>query len=239
MSLEWIVLTNAWSRLGGRHAVCKFAGKPSTAAQQTARHTRLAAHAHVGRTRFARAEENILVIKELTTELMNDWFDFFENKAFEDHEEWHGCYCTAFYYPKPEEYSSTSNRRKDYAKWLIETGRMCGYIAYENGEVIGWVNSNDKSKYPRLHDLNDDKEKVLSIVCFLVGKEYRGKGIAQELLNRIINDAKGKGYSIIEAYPKKRAKSEYGNWNGPFEMYKKAGFSEYEIGKSKVVRRYI
>jgi hypothetical protein len=51
-------------------------------------------------------EDNKMVIKELSFELVNDWLDFFENRAFEDHEEWRGCYCTAFYYPKPEEYTS-------------------------------------------------------------------------------------------------------------------------------------
>lgn len=180
-----------------------------------------------------------MIIKELCIEQMDDWFDFFDNRAFTDHEEWKGCYCTAFYYPKPEEYSCSSNRRKDYAKWLIETGRMCGYLAYENGKVIGWVNANNKTKYPRLSSINDNKEKVLSIVCFIVEKEHRGKGIAQKLLNRIIGDAKEKDYLVIEAYPKKGAKSEYGRWNGPFEMYKRVGFSEFEIKKNKVVRKYL
>jgi GNAT superfamily N-acetyltransferase len=206
---------------------------------QKSRHIRLAGQPNVGRTRFARAEESILVIKELSNELINDWFDFFENRAFEDNEEWRGCYCTAFYYPKPEEYPSITNRRKDYAKWLIETGRMCGYLAYENGKVVGWVNSNDKTKYPRLSDIVKNEEKVLSIVCFLIEKEHRGKGIARKLLSSIIKDAKGRGYSIIEAYPKKKAKSEYGSWNGPYEMYKKSEFIDYEIGKTKVVRRYL
>src|SRR5512133_1628384 len=168
-----------------------------------------------------------MVIKELRLELLSDWLDCFENRAFEDHEEWRGCYCTAFYYPKPAEYSSQSNRRKDYAQWRIETGRMRGYMAYEKGKVVGWVNANDKSKYPRLGGMNDGKEKILSIVCFLVEKEHRGKGIARKLLNKVLEEAKEKGYSIIEAFPKKGAKSEYGRWNGPFEMYKGAGFSEY------------
>jgi predicted GNAT family acetyltransferase len=112
-------------------------------------------------------------------------------------------------------------------------------MAYVDGKVVGWVNSNNKAKYPRLSDTNDDKENVLSIVCFIVEKEHRGKGIAQRLLDKIIEGAKEKAYSVIEAYPKKGAKSEYGRWNGPFEMYKKAGFSEYEIGKNKVVRKYL
>ncbi len=178
-------------------------------------------------------------IKELTPETMLDWFDFFDNRAFSDHEEWNGCYCTAFYYPKPNEYINKSNKRKDYAKWLIENGRMKGYLAYEDGKVVGWVNTNEKKNYPRLLDIYDSKEKVLSIVCFIIQKEYRRKGIARRLLNRLIEDAKEKGYKIIEAYPKKRSKSEYGIWNGPYEMYIESKFVDYKIGKMNVVRKYI
>jgi hypothetical protein len=40
---------------------------------------------------------------------------------------------------------------------------MCGYIAIENEKIVGWVNSNNKTKYPRLDELNDNDEKVLSM----------------------------------------------------------------------------
>jgi ribosomal protein S18 acetylase RimI-like enzyme len=139
---------------------------------------------------------------------MSDWFDFFDNRAFIDNKEWKGCYCTAFYYPKPKEYVNPSDKRKDYAKWLIENGRMKGYLAYTDDKVVGWVNANEKKNYPRLDDIYDASEKVLSIVCFIVQKEYRRKGIAKQLLNRIVEDAKERGYLVIEAYPKKRSKSE-------------------------------
>ena len=180
-----------------------------------------------------------MLIKELTSETMADWFDFFDNQAFSDHEEWNGCYCTAFYYPKPEEYVSQTNKRKDYAKWLIESGRMKGYLAYEDKKVVGWVNTNEKKNFPRLSEIYDSNEKVLSIVCFIIQKEYRRKGIAKSLLNRIIEDAKERGYLIIEAYPKKRSKSEYGIWNGPYEMYIDSKFNDYKIGKTNVVRKYL
>ena len=178
-------------------------------------------------------------IKELNSETVNAWFDFFDNRAFLDHEEWKGCYCTAFYYPKPEEYKNVSNKRREYANWLIETKRMCGYLAFEEGSVIGWVNTNNKECFPRLKSITNFEEKVLSIVCFNIEKEKRGNGIANKLLERVIEDAPIQGYKIIESYPKKRAQSEYGKWNGPYEMYKKNGFEEYEIGKVKVLRRYL
>ena len=112
-------------------------------------------------------------------------------------------------------------------------------MAYEDGNVVGWVNTNEKQKYPRLDDINDASEKVLSIVCFIIQKEYRRKGIAKQLLSRIVEDAKERGYLVIEAYPKKRSKSEYGIWNGPYEMYIKSGFVDYKIGKVSVVRKYL
>ena len=177
-----------------------------------------------------------MVIKELTSSQMDDWFEFFDNRAFADHEDWNGCYCTAFYSPRPEEYGSPSKKRRDYAKWLIETGRMKGYLAYENGKIVGWVNTNDKRQFPRLSELMQDDDKVLSIVCFIVEKEHRRKGIAQKLLKRIMKDAKDKGFSIIEAYPKKKASSEFGTWNGPYEMYIKNGFDDYKIENTNVVR---
>lgn len=178
-----------------------------------------------------------MMISELNKDNICDWFDFFDNRAFLDHEEWNGCYCTAFYYPKPKEFVNQTYRRKEYAKWLIETGRMKGYMAYEDGSVVGWVNTNEKKNYPMLDHIYDASEKVLSIVCFIVQKEYRRKGIAKQLLSRIVEDAKGRGYSALEAYPKKRSKSEYGIWNGPYEMYIKSGFIDYNIGKVSVVRK--
>jgi GNAT superfamily N-acetyltransferase len=180
-----------------------------------------------------------MIIKELNIDTMSDWFDFFEKRAFLDHEEWNGCYCTAYYYPKPKEYANQTDRRKDYAKWLIETGRMKGYLAYADEEVVGWVNVNEKKYFPRLEDIYIGSEKVLSIVCFIVQKDYRRKGIAKQLLARIVEDAKERDYLVIEAYPKKRSKSEYGKWNGPYEMYIKSGFVDCKIGKVNVVRKNI
>lgn len=180
-----------------------------------------------------------MTIRELTPSLINDWFDFFENRAFEDHREWEGCYCTAFYYPKPEDYPAQSNRRKDFALWLVESGRLCGYMAYEEGRVIGWVSANRRGQFPRLAQMPSEKENILAIVCFIVEKAHRGKGVAKSLLNMVMENAKQRGFQVLEAYPKKGARSEYGRWNGPYELYKSAGFLDHQSGSTKVVRKYL
>ena len=44
-----------------------------------------------------------LTIKPLSSELADDYFDFFDNRAFTNHEEWSCCYCTYFHFDKERE----------------------------------------------------------------------------------------------------------------------------------------
>jgi GNAT superfamily N-acetyltransferase len=180
-----------------------------------------------------------MIIKTMKPENASDWFDFFDNRAFSDHPDWKGCYCTGPFTPRLKEYKSTNTIRKEYAKWLVEHDMMKGYLAYENGKVIGWCNVNMRSALPKYDDNSKDSESVLSIACFMVEKEYRRKGIAQKLLDRIIKDAREQGIRVIEAYPRKKAQTESGSFHGPYSMYEKNGFMSEKIKGMDVVRRYL
>jgi len=180
-----------------------------------------------------------MIIKTLKDENASDWFDFFDNRAFADHQDWKGCYCTGPFMPRLEEYHGQNSNRKEYAKWLIENGIMKGYLAYEGGKVIGWCNVNMKSAFPEYNGFSEKSENVISIACFMVQKEYRRKGIAQRLLKRIIKDAQEKGIKIIEAYPRIKAQTEYGNFHGAYSMYEKNGFILEKKEGVAVVRRYL
>jgi GNAT superfamily N-acetyltransferase len=180
-----------------------------------------------------------MIIKAMRRENASDWFDFFDNRAFADHLDWKGCYCTGPFMPRLAEYSSKSRIRRNYAKWLIENGIMKGYLAYEDGKVVGWCNVNKRSVFPKLKGVSEDGEDILSIACFLVEKEYRRKGIAQKLLDRIMMDAKKEGIRVIEAYPRKRARTDYGNYHGVYSMYEKSGFQTGKVKGRDVVRMYL
>src|SRR5512133_1489164 len=101
-----------------------------------------------------------MIIKVMKDENASDWFDFFDNRAFADHQDWKGCYCTGPFTPRLKEYGRKSPIRKEYAKWLIEHGRMKGYLAYENGKVIGWCNVNRKSALPKYDDDSEENADV-------------------------------------------------------------------------------
>ena len=96
-----------------------------------------------------------------------------------------------------------------------------------------------KSVFPKYNDASEESTNVISIACFMVQKEYRGKGIAQKILERIIRDAQAEGIRIIEAYPRIKAQTESGNFHGPYSMYEKNGFKPEKIKGIDVVRKYL
>lgn len=178
-----------------------------------------------------------MLIKRLTAELCGDWLDFFDHRAFADHTEWGHCYCTCFLKPQFPEYTQTPFINREYAIWLIKNGLMRGYLVYDNGTVIGWCNVNQKNHFPKFSDRQEAND-ILSVVCFVIQKEYRGKGIAYKILEEIIGDAQKEGIKIVEAYPNRRARSAFGNYHGSYKMYAKYGFIE-DTTQRNAVRKYL
>lgn len=196
-------------------------------------------------------------IKPLAPELADDFFDFFDNRAFSDHAEWSCCYCTFFHVDKALEEciedkikadkSEGTLRRilKNTAAEFINENTLCGYLAYADGVPVGWCNANDKKTFSRL-DYNEQKsaficesgsEKIKSVVCFTVAPEYRGKGIATALLKSVVADAASEGYDAVEAYPRLRDNRDIFDYNGPVRLYEKAGFTEFARQDNIIIMR--
>ncbi len=109
--------------------------------------------------------------------------------------------------------------------------REPGLVAYRDGEAVGWVSVGPRDDYDRLVHSKVlapiDDRPVWSIVCFVVGRKSRGKGIATALLDAAINYAAEHGARLLEAYPvdtdgaRVPAASAY---KGTVGMFEKAGF---------------
>lgn len=174
-------------------------------------------------------------IEKLDKNLSNDFFRYFDDIAFVDHKEWSWCYCTYFHCDEKTregwaEKEDGHNQSRNYAKKLIENEEMQGYLAYQNNNIVGWCNTNDKINFSgltaRKELWNEDEKgiKIKSIVCFLIAPEMRGKGVATKILERICDDAKSEGYKYLEAYPHHNEKTVYMNYFGYYSMYEKKGF---------------
>ncbi len=182
-------------------------------------------------------------IKALCGELKDDYFYFFDNIAFSDHEEWSWCYCAYDHMNKETENSLDGKGKegiRNYAGDLIDKGVLRGYLLYIDGMPEGWCNVGEKSSYLRLNENKaiqfDDFKKIKAITCFIIGSSHRRKGLATKLLAKVCEDARDEGYDCVEAYPKKSG-DIYANYPGYVAMYEKNGFSAYsETEKSYVMR---
>ena len=79
--------------------------------------------------------------------------------------------------------------------------------------------------------------KTISIVCFEIAPEYRGKGIASAFIDRVCSDAKTKGYAAVEGYAKLSDERNDFDYQGPVRLYQKAGFVEAARENGQVVMR--
>ena len=79
--------------------------------------------------------------------------------------------------------------------------------------------------------------KTVSIVCFEIASEYRGKGIASAFIERVCNDSKEKGYVAVEGYAKLSEERDDFDFQGPVHLYKKAGFVEVARENGQAIMR--
>ena len=184
-----------------------------------------------------------IVVRKLTMDLKDAYLYFFDNMVFDENPDRLKCYCYDFHFLGDVE-SCTRAQSRSAVMELISTDNLKGYLAFKNEKVIGWCNANDRSNYQRLirdYDFVDNQDdKVCSIVCFLIHPEYRRQGIAQSLLEKIITDSTNKSFDYFEAYPKKSELSCEGNFKGPLELYKRFDFNIHrEYNNGYVMRKEI
>ena len=126
----------------------------------------------------------------------------------------------------------------------IMSGTHNGFIAYGDGQPVGWVNAGIKDNYRLIMENEeigyDQEKKVGAIVCFVIDHKHRGKGIAKALLNAACKDFEDSGYDYIEAYPLKSPRNEAENYHGPLQMYLGYGFEiTKELENVSVVTKYL
>ena len=174
-------------------------------------------------------------IYKLTPDRLEDYLWFFENRAHADNDMWATCYCI--------DYCSVANAdadlrahevRRGAAVDYVNLGAIQGYLAYVDGKVVGWCNTNRKADCMECVGVRqevfpepqgDVPRDVKSIFCFTVDPDMRGKGIAEALLRRVIADAPGEGYTVLEGYPNRGESDMYYDYVGPMKLYEKLGFA--------------
>lgn len=190
-----------------------------------------------------------LTIKQLLPELANDYFDFFENRAFTDDPPYR-CYCQMYQMTKEQAQAAIDNANgadmglvsRNVAEQQIKSGILRGYLAFDGDVAIGWCNANDKANFPPEgctgeHFFVPAEKREKAVVCFEIAPEYRGKGVATALLQRVINDATEEGYIAVEGFPVLRSERYEWDCTGPVRLFEKAGFIKISEKDGKAVMR--
>jgi GNAT superfamily N-acetyltransferase len=115
------------------------------------------------------------------------------------------CWCMYFRIPTKEFQENKPDGNKKMMKQLVDKGMPQGLIAFINKEPAGWIAFAPREDYMKLENTRifkplDDKP-VWSITCFFVKKEFRHKGLSQQLIKGAVDFAKRKKIKILEAYP--------------------------------------
>lgn len=109
-----------------------------------------------------------------------------------------------------------------------------GLLCYDNSEAIAWCSIAPRESYRELSGDNS-MTNVWSLVCFFIKKEYRQKGITEELIKQAIKYAKDNGANYVEAYPVDPDSPSY-RFMGFKPMFDKLGFDlKHKAGQ----RRYV
>jgi GNAT superfamily N-acetyltransferase len=103
-------------------------------------------------------------------------------------------------------FANVSETREGFRR-LVDEARdpAPGLIAYQDGRAVGWVSVGPRADYGRLVHSKVrpaiDPLPVWSIVCFVVSKSVRGRGLSTLLLDAAVAYARDRGAPGLEAYP--------------------------------------
>ncbi|WP_188509327.1 GNAT family N-acetyltransferase [Conyzicola nivalis] len=117
-----------------------------------------------------------------------------------------------------------------------------GLIAYVDDEPAGWVAVEPRGNYPRLQRSRIvttgsaqawGDASVWSVVCFVVRRDFRRRGVSSRLLDAAVEHAKAGGARVVEGYPVDLAGitgSPAGSlYHGTVSMFEAAGFEEIAV----------
>lgn len=169
-------------------------------------------------------------IHPLTSERMSDLAALFDQGG---DPKW--CWCAYFRLRSVNFSSSTAADNRAVLEDAVEStgaqGRAPGLVAYRDGEPVGWVSLGPRTDYERLVHSRVlapvDETPVWSIVCFVVGRQTRGEGLASALLEAAISYARGHGATTLEAYPIDTGGERVPSaqvYKGTLSMFERAGF---------------
>ena len=155
-------------------------------------------------------------------------------KLFESRGGPHNCWCMVW--RNMNEGTDRANKadKKASLKSHVDNGFPVGLLCYDNSEPIAWCSVAPRESYRELSG-DSSLTDVWSLVCFFIKREYRQKGVNEELIRESIKYAKDNGARYMEAYPVDRGSPSY-RFMGFKPTFDKLGFDfKHKAGQRRFV----
>ena len=129
------------------------------------------------------------------------------------------------------------NNRAALGQEVATTTEAIGLLGYINDEPVGWTRVQPRTSLPgitgnrALEQLLDDDQHAWWVTCFVVRREYRGRGVGEELLLAAVDWARDHGGSVLDGHPVdvaalKATPAPSAVFTGTLAMFAHAGFTE-------------
>ena len=170
-----------------------------------------------------------LTIVPLTPERLDDLAELFAEPG---DPRW--CWCASFRVRRAVGRVPPDENRAVLTE-ATERGPAPGLVAYRDGRAIGWVSLGPRDRFVKLGTrayggaTEPAGGEVWSIVCFVIARRVRGKGLGGVLLEAAIEHARAHGATMLEAYPVDTGGAHIPPpqaYKGTMAMFERAGFVE-------------
>ncbi len=172
-------------------------------------------------------------IKPLGPELAQTFVEYLGNLDFHHAPHWSTCFCRFYYTDCSQEewVGRAGEKNAAEAVQMIREGQMNGYLAFDGDTCIGWCLADDATRFIRLKNEMAPVitgKRVGSILCYVIRPEYRGQGVARQLLKRAVEDFKAKGYEAVLTLPVDIKDDLQKRYRGTLHMYEEMGFERIQ-----------
>lgn len=147
----------------------------------------------------------------------NDFEEFFESRGAPGY-----CWCMAWRMTKEELKRNDPQSRKGYIKERVCSQTPIGLLAYSENRPVAWCSVAPRDTYRRLGG-DESLDKVWSIACFFIKREFRKRGLVGLLIEEGKSYARKNGAKHLEAYPVEPESPSY-RFMGFIKSFEKAGF---------------
>ncbi len=114
----------------------------------------------------------------------SNWADL--EKLFESKGGPHNCWCMVWRNMNEGAHRANKIDKKESLKNYIDSQKPVGLLGYDNSEAIAWCSIAPRESYRELSG-DGSLTNVWSLVCFFIKREYRQKGITEELISKQYN----------------------------------------------------